>query len=78
MDYDELLCQAYEEYKEFWCNARGCIPEEYDEEDGFNGEFYVSKDEFEDNEFRDEDVMQEVLSLELYLDWCAVSQEGGM
>jgi hypothetical protein len=44
--------EAYGLYKIDWCKRRGYNLEDIDEA-GVNGECYVSKNEFEDNEFQD-------------------------
>ena len=69
MNYDELLLQSYEAYKEYWCNARGCLLEEYDEEEGFDGEYYESLEEFADNEFVYKGAMEEILDSSLFEFW---------
>jgi hypothetical protein len=65
-----LLDKAYEQYKEDWCEIRGYSLEDVDEESGFyGGDCYVSKDEFFNNEFNDEDIMREILNKEDFDMW---------
>lgn len=73
MRYDELLDAAYEAYKKDWCENRGVVPEDVDEEVGIHGgECYVCRSEFEMNEFQESHYMSELLSQHEFLEWLRV------
>lgn len=70
-----FLESAYKQYIENWCASRGYKIEDWNSSNGFNGESFVSFAEFYMNEFKDEDVMKEVLSNEDFEFWETLSKE---
>lgn len=71
--YDEFLEKAYELYKQDWCSQRGYILGE-ENENGFNGELYVCKDEFADCEFNDENCMKSLLDSDDFVIWKSLNR----
>ena len=70
-----FLESAYKQYIEDWCAARGYKVEDWDYSNGFNGESFVSFAEFCDNEFKEGEVMQSVLSTEDFKFWESLFKE---
>ena len=62
MNYKQILKNAYEKYVKHWCELRGYNPADVDPETGINGECYVCINEFEQNEFRDDEYMSQILT----------------
>ena len=70
-----FLESAYKQYIENWCASRGYKVEDWNSSNGFNGESFVSFSEFCDNEFKEKDVMQSILSPEDFKFWETLSKE---
>ena len=70
-----FLESAYKQYIENWCASRGYKVEDWNSSNGFNGEYFVSFSEFCDNEFKEKDVMQDILSPEDFKFWETLSKE---
>lgn len=70
-----FLESAYKQYIENWCASRGYKVEDWNSSNGFNGESFVTFVEFCTNEFRDENVMKELLSNEDFQFWQTLSNE---
>ena len=70
-----FLESAYKQYIENWCASRGYKVEDWNSSNGFNGESFVSFAEFCDNEFKEKEVMQSVLSADDFKFWQTLSKE---
>lgn len=70
-----FLESAYKQYIENWCASRGYKIEDWNSSNGFHGESFVSFQEFFTNEFKDENVMKELLSNEDFQFWQTLSNE---
>ena len=70
-----FLESAYKQYIENWCASRGYKVEDWNSSNGFNGESVVSFAEFCDNEFKEKEVMQSVLSADDFKFWQTLSKE---
>ena len=70
-----FLESAYEQYIENWCASRGYKVEDWNSSNGFNGESFASFEEFCDNEFKEKEVMQSILSPEDFKFWETLSKE---
>lgn len=61
-----LLNKAYKLYKKDWCKSRGYdyrkVQDAYRNDEEYNGEMYVCRDEFENCEFRDESYIAGLLT----------------
>lgn len=70
-----FLESAYKQYIENWCVSRGYKLEDWNPSNGFHGESFVTFAEFCMNEFKDENVMREILSNEDFQFWQTLSNE---
>lgn len=70
-----FLESAYKHYIENWCASRGYKVEDWNSSNGFNGESFVSFAEFCDNEFKEKEIMQSILSPEDFKFWETLSKE---
>lgn len=70
-----FLESAYKQYIENWCASRGYKVEDWNSSNGFNGESFVSFAEFCDNEFKEKEIMQSILSPEDFKFWETLSKE---
>lgn len=70
-----FLESAYKQYIENWCASRGYKVEDLNSSNGFNGESFVSFSEFCDNEFKDKEVMQSILSSDDFKFWQTLSKQ---
>ena len=53
LENDPILRPTYELYKRNWCDTRGYILEDMNEDVGINGECYACFDEWYNNEYRE-------------------------
>lgn len=70
-----FLESAYKQYIENWCASHGYKVEDWNSSNGFDGESFVTFAEFCDNEFKEKEVMQSILSPEDFKFWQTLSKE---